>query len=166
MRTLFLLSLVLFASENLEAQKGPRVEMASLHYDSQEITQAKEDIDVAFEKKKTAKQSKAWLLKGKIYYSLATSAWTPTTSEGKLKYFQECVNAFEMAKSTDNKGVNAKEIWQNQKVMNAVFLNEGVLNFNSRDYTNALFFFELSIQTAKSLGFTDTLALYNKSLTC
>ncbi len=165
MRTLLLLSLVLLASVNVQAQKHSRLVMAQVHYDNQEFEKAREDIDLAFEQKNLSKKAKAWLLKGKIYYSLATSAGTKASPEGKLKYYQVAVTAFEQAKLTDNKVIHTTEIWRNQKRMNAVFLNEGVLSFNGRDYANALTFFDLSLQTAKSLGFTDSLAIYNSGLT-
>ena len=165
MRTLLLISLVLFASSNLQAQKNSRLTMAEIHYDNQELEEAKEDIDLAFQQKNLVKKAKAWLLKGKIYYALATKVGTPTSSEGKLTYFQVAVKAFERAKLTDNKVLHTTEIWRNQKMMNAVFLNEGVFNFNGKDYANALSFFDLSQQTAKSLGFTDSLAIYNSGLT-
>lgn len=139
--------------------------MAEVHYESQEIGEAKKDIDLAFQQKKNSKKAKAWLLKGKIYYALAAKVETHRTTEETLKCFQEAVHAFEQAKSTDNKVLHTTEIWRNQKLMNAVFLNEGVSKFNEVEYANALTFFELSQQTANSLGFTDSLAIYNSGLT-
>lgn len=164
MRTLLYLSLLIISSSTINAQSSSDVVLAIEHYESKSFEKAKEHIDLAVKHKKSAKKSKTWYYRGKIYFSLATTSETPTSSGEKLSHFTTSATAFEKAKSLDKKYQYKNEIRKTQYMMNSVFLTEGVMSFNAKDFTNAASYFELSINAAEYVGVLDTLAFYNAGL--
>ena len=61
MRLLLLISLMFISFGYLFGQKNPKVASASVHFELQELTKAKEDIDAVFDKKMFGPDSKSSL---------------------------------------------------------------------------------------------------------
>ena len=121
-------------------------------------------IDVAIDFKKTAKLAKTWYIRGKIYYSLATLSETPSSSSEKITYNRISTSSFKKAQELDRKGKYAEVLDKAFHSMNEVYLNEGMIHFNAKDYTNAVFYFGLSKETAIAYDAVDTLAIFNEAL--
>jgi len=164
MRTLFCLSFLIFISSTIYAQSTADLISAIDYYEKGQFEKASERIDLAIKHTKTAKKSKTWFYRGKIYFSLATTSETPTAPGDKLNHFTTATTAFEKAKSLDKKQQYSSKIRMAQSMMNNLFLTEGVINYNAKDFSNAARYFELSTKSAEYLGRLDTLAIYNAGL--
>lgn len=166
MKLLLLLPVVLILSGFTYSQDANDILLAEKYYTSRDFDKAQVHIDLAVQYKKTVKQAKTWYLRGKIYYSIATLSETPSSSGEKVAYNNTSTQAFLKAKELDKKGVFSESMDRTLRMMNTIYLNEGLINFNAKDYSNATFYFELCQKTAEAVGNVDTLAIYNSALSC
>lgn len=164
MRALLFIPFLLVFTSNLVAQSIEDLNLAEAYYQERNFEKAKFHIDLAIQDPKVTNMAKTWFYFGKIYYSVGTLSETPNFSEEKLIYQKMSAHGLIKAKSLDNKNEYSESIDKTLRMMNEVFLNEGLINFNAKDYSNALTYYELGTSVSESLGLLDTIAIYNTAL--
>lgn len=126
-----------------------------------ELDNAKEAIDAASTHEKTAPEAKTWLYKGQIYQAIYE------TQNEKYKSLsgnalEEAYQAFMKCNELDDKKANADMTYKYLDVQGRQFVNEGIINYNNKQYAAALKAFEntLAITALPQIKRVDSLAIY------
>lgn len=162
MRKLFILFLLVGTAGVAYAQPA-NVVNAYNYMKSNDLDKAKEAIDKAVVHPKTSVKSKTWRYRGDIYYKLFSS------TDPKFQALEEnpagvAYESYKKAKELDSKGSYNKEMDQNLRVMQNIALNNGVADFNDKNYEKAYAKFVTSADIAEHLGRIDSLAVFNCAL--
>lgn len=159
--------LILFSGSVLltHAQKG-KVTSASNYLTNNEIEKAWEAIQVAEKNPKTENYPKTYYVKGQILQKIGES------KDEKIKALAEnplekAYESYQKAIKLDEKGKMNKAIDFQLPMLNNDFINQGVGQFQDKDFAGALKSFEYSLEIGKNpvfAGLVDTSIVYNAAL--
>ena len=160
----FVAAIALFAGV-AHAQPGA-ITAAWNHLQQGNYGKAIEFIEKAAKHEKTINKAKTWDYRGRIYQGLFQSN-TAADKELKKKYpncLQTAVESYLKAKTLDTRRIDVSILDRSLKIGGQQLVNEGIGEYNDKDYAKALTSFQLATQAATNLNMTDSLAHYNAAL--
>ncbi|MCF8257803.1 MAG: tetratricopeptide repeat protein [Flavobacteriales bacterium] len=129
-----------------------------------ELDNAKEAIDAASVHEKTSPEAKTWFYRGQIYQAIYEESLTETSKFKHLSQnsLQEAFQAFSKCNELDDKKSHADMTYKYLDVEGRQFVNEGIINYNSKHYDAALKAFEntIAITALPQIKRVDSLAVY------
>jgi len=129
-----------------------------------ELDNAKEAIDAASVHEKTAPEAKTWFYRGQIYQAIYEDAQgeAPKFKPLSENSLQEAYLAFTKCNELDDKKAHADMTYQYMDIQGRQFVNEGIINYNNKNYEAALKAFEntIAITALPKIQRVDTLAIY------
>lgn len=156
--------LLLFAV-TAQAQMGARTS-AFNYFRGGDYAKAIEYIEPCTKHEKTMNSAKTWMWRGMIYQNLYQSQGA-AEMELKKKHphsIQIAVESYLKASTLDTKRIDKTQLETNLRIGGQQLVNEGIGEYNEKEYETALKSFDLASQAASTLGTTDTLAIYNAAL--
>jgi len=156
-------SAVTNASMSLKAAKGY---LAAEEFDkaAKELAEAVGYIEPATTHEKTMKNEKTWRYRGDIYQLIARNTDKEAYAAIDKMAVSKAAESYEKAMSFDKKGSYEKENKLGLATMQNLAVNGGINAFNANDFEMAFTMFDQGAQMAKSMGITDTLAIFNAGL--
>lgn len=151
-----------FVSLEIAAQ-GAKVLNAYNYMQDGDFIKAKAEIDPAIEHPKTKEQAKTWYYRGQIYenlYLIQDEKYKPY-KEGALL---EAMSSYAKALELGGNKINENEVRSRYGRLSDVAFGEGVNQYNAKNYTKAIEYFQAAFDTKGKLGIMDTLALYNMAI--
>lgn len=123
------------------------------------LAKAKEAIDQAVEHESTMNDAKTWYYYGNVYLSIHL------TDEDEYKNLDDhaldkAYDAYVKAKKLDDKGEFTEDLDDRIQVCAQQFFNRGVNEYNKEDYAKAAEAFSKSADVNKTLGQTDSAAIF------
>ncbi|MDA9564174.1 tetratricopeptide repeat protein [Flavobacteriales bacterium] len=127
-----------------------------MKYDD-ELDKAKEAIDLAIKHEQTKGKAKTWMYRGHVYSKLADSEQFKTLHENPL---QVAINSYLKSYEFDTKKIDVNEL--NQGLANVLgrITNQGIQDFNAKDYARAAQSFDGAIKGSKKFNVTDSLSYF------
>jgi tetratricopeptide (TPR) repeat protein len=167
MKKFFSLLLAISVTLGAYAQMG-KVTSAQSFIDQQLLDKAKDALDLALINEKSKDNPKTYLVKGKLCQAIFKSE-DPKFKALIANPLVEAYAAYEQALKLDPKGSIEKQmkIGSTYLQLGNDFINQGVKQFEAKDYENALASFEYDIQIAKSplyVGALDSGIYFNAGL--
>lgn len=140
-----------------------KVVTAKLKYEDGQLIDAINIIDQAILHDKSKDNAGAWELRGDIYGALATSSdqQTDITTEEIYNAIAESYVRVDQLKG----GNDISNVQKSSYLYGSMALNNGVANFNIKNYESARSLFLSAISLGEINNFADTLAIYNVALT-
>ena len=162
MKRIWMTMIAIIAVTTVFGQNNKVVE-AYNHHRYGKLDKAKIAIDAATQHEKTMGEAKTWFYRGNIYYDIAISADSNFNNldPDPLSVAWE---SYKRATELDDKGQYKEDITRFTMAVGEGFYNEGVLNYNEKDYKGAAMAFEKAFLVNESVGKTDTTALYNAAI--
>ena len=161
-RSYSLLAALVFAGVTLFAQNSKRTTAYNYMRDG-ELAKAVEPINAAAQHENTRDDEKTWRYRGDIYLRIAASQ----DKELKAQFPDAVEKAFQSymkSEELDDKDRYDEERQRALNTVNQLALNEGVADFNAKDYEAASGHFKTAMKSKEELGVKDTLAIYNAGL--
>jgi tetratricopeptide (TPR) repeat protein len=162
MKKLIILLIAAFIVTGLSAQNNKRTS-AFNYFKNGKLDKAKEFIDPTITHEKTMNVAKTWYYRGNIYLQIALSdipeykALDPNALQVAFESYKKCAEL-------DSKGEFKTDINQNFRVIASNFFNQGVAEYNAKDYVKAAESFQNTFTIYKEIGVVDTLALSNVAM--
>lgn len=162
MKKLIILLIAAFIVTGLNAQNSKRTS-AFNYFKNGKLDKAKEFIDPTITHPKTMNVAKTWYYRGNIYLQIARSdipeykALDPNALQVAYESYKKCAEL-------DSRGEFKTDIEQNFRVIASNFFNQGVAEYNEKDYAKAAESFQNTFNTYKEIGDVDTLALSNVAM--
>ncbi|NNF01069.1 MAG: tetratricopeptide repeat protein [Bacteroidia bacterium] len=153
MNRLFMILCFVAVAATVNAQKA-KVTSAYMYMNSDQLDKAKVAIDEAVMHEKSMNMAKAWFYRGEIYIKIKNS---PEFSSIAPKATAEAYKSFQKVKELDEKGYYKPDIAKYMPFLINGTFEDGVKQFNAKDYTNAL----ASFETVLLMSPTDSLAMLN-----
>ena len=166
MRKLAIVLMLISVSFSLTyAQKG-KVTSASNYLTNNEIAKAWETIQIAETNPKTEAYHKTYYVKGQILQKIGESEDKNIKALAENP-FEQAYENYKKAIELDEKGKIGKAIDFQLPMLNNDFINQGVEQFQNKDFAGAVKSFEYSLEIGKSevfAGAVDTSIIYNAAL--
>ncbi len=169
MKHKFILAVAISLSGSAMAQKSKVLSAYNLQQayyqsqDCQDLSKARDAIELALTDEKSSIWAKTWLYRGDIYYDIAY----PSAADCKTLDDQALFKSHEsymQALEYDEKDKYKKQIDPKLSNVAKLFTMSGINNFNVKNYEGALSDFEKAIQIGDYFGAKDSIALYNACL--
>jgi tetratricopeptide (TPR) repeat protein len=162
MKKLVLTLIIIMMASLSQAQPNKRTSAFNYHRYG-ELDKAKQAIDEAAQNEKTIADAKTWYYRGNIYLDIANS-----TNE-KYKNLDsdplgQAYDSYQKALKLDTKNEFKSEIILRMLALGEAYYNQGVINFNNKEYKNAALKFEKAFDVNQSVDRVDTSALYNAAI--
>ncbi len=148
--------------------QGSKVLNAWGYMDDQEFLKAKEEIEPATQHPKTKEQGKTWYYRGQIYENIYLRSKNPeeypayaNAGDGAL---EQAVKSYSKALELGSNRINMNEVKDRYLKLSTPLFQEGVNEYNNKDFTKATKYFEMTYDLRQNLGATDSLAAYNVAL--
>ncbi len=166
MRKLAIVLILISVSFSLSyAQKG-KVTSASNYLTNNEIAKAWEIIQIAEKNPKTEAYHKTYYVKGQILQKIGESQDKNVKALAENP-FEQAYENYKKAIELDEKGKIGKAIDFQLPMLNNDFINQGVEQFQEKDFAGAVKSFEYALEIGKSevfAGAVDTSIIYNAAL--
>ena len=140
-----------------------KVVTAKLKYEDGKLIDAINIIDQAILHDKSKNNAGAWELRGDIYGALATSNNDKADISTEAIYTAIAESYLRVDQITEGNGIS--KVQRSCRLYGSMALNNGVGNFNIKNYAAARSLFLSAISLGEINNFTDTLAIYNVALT-
>lgn len=128
------------------------------------LKSAQEFIDLATSHAETKESPKMWYYRGTIYQMMNDSK-DPKCKALSKNSIMEAVEAYQNSLKFDTKKTYEQDVKQRLSNAAAGLTNEGVKEFQNKNYANALTLFESSINVSqKAFNRVDTISYYNAAL--
>lgn len=162
MKKNLLIIVLIFAMTGGYSQSSKRTSAYNYHR-QQKLEKAKEAIDEAVVHEKTMHDAKAWYYRGNIYYDIAVS---PDSSINILDPdpLNVAWESYLKCEEYDVKGSYSEDVTKMIPAIGQGYYNQGVLNYNNKDYKGAALAFEKAFTVNESTGNPDTVSLYNAAI--
>lgn len=162
MRKIVAIALLMMTGSAVFAQ-GAKVLNAYNYLQDGELIKAKEEIEPATEHAKTGIDGKTWYYRGQIYEQLYFSedAKFAGEKEGSLL---KAVESFAKAKEYGSKRINMNDLNDRYTRLGAFCYQEGVQNFNAKNYEAAVNYFLMCNSVKESAGSVDSGAVYSAAV--
>lgn len=132
------------------------------------LSEAKESIDAATEHPKTAEAAKTWYYRGRIYDAIYVELGKEKHEQipgiGKLQALLEAARSYRKALKLDVSRIDEQDLKRRYAISANYLLNEGVGEYNDKNYDVAASLFEATIVVQEDFGIVDSLAYYNAAL--
>ncbi|MBL4625791.1 MAG: tetratricopeptide repeat protein [Flavobacteriales bacterium] len=127
-----------------------------MKYDD-ELDKAKEAIDAASVHEQTSQKAKTWMYRGHVYSKLADSETFKTLHENPL---QVAVESYLKAYTFDTKRIEMNDLNQGLASTLGRITNQGIQDFNAKNYVRAAQSFDSAIEGYKKFNVTDSLSYF------
>jgi len=153
-----IITLAMLVAVGAYAQKVNRTTAFNYHKEGK-LDKAKEYIDKASENPETATDARTWFYKGNIYLDIFMS---PIDKYKGLDPdpLNVSYQAYTKALQFDAKKEYEAEIASRMPILAERFFNEGASNYNNKNYTASMAFFQKAYDIYKVAGQNDTTSLY------
>ena len=159
MKKLLVVCTLVMASYAAFAQ--PQVTSAYNANKNGDYEKAVEYIDEAITTEKGATKEKTWRYRGDIYLNVAN---TPELAAKFPNAVKTAAESYKKAMELDTKNSYINENRQQLAACQAMAMNGGIAGYNDKNFAQAANMFDLGVEIATMLEFTDTLAYYNAAL--
>ncbi|MBL4653630.1 MAG: tetratricopeptide repeat protein [Flavobacteriales bacterium] len=122
-----------------------------------ELDKAKEAIDQAVLHEQTKSKSKTWWYKGQVYSLIADSETFKGLHDNPLKV---AVESFLKAYEFDTKRIEVNKLQSDLASALGRITNQGIQDFNAKNYDRASQSFDMSIKGSKKFNVTDSLSYF------
>ena len=166
MRKLTLIVALLLSSGALFAQKG-KVMSATSFFTQGKLDKAKELIDEAITHEKCVNWAKAYLVRGQIYQAIYEQDSVLREKLNMGESLPLVWESYKKALELDDKDKLAKDIQAQTANLVIDFTNEGVMNYNAKEYKKALDNFKTVLEiNASPVGSqkVDTAVIFNAAV--
>ena len=162
MKKVSLLFMMVFAIATVFGQKALRTD-AYNDLRKGKLDQALLNIEPTISDPSTMNDPKTWFYRGNIYLQIYKSE-NPEFKALDPNALTKSYDSYQKLLELDTKKEFYTEAIQNLLIISEELYNEGVNNFTSEKYDDALFSFEKAVELNKSFGNVDTLAYFNAAL--
>ncbi|MDA9066638.1 DUF3808 domain-containing protein [Flavobacteriales bacterium] len=163
-KNLVLLGLIVVTATAGMAQKK-NVTTAIMKDKNGYFVAAKPYIDKASKHEDTQNQAKTWYYKALIYSHISESTKKDAMELKKtINFSEEVLAAMKKSAELDKKGDFTSKLKNLAGPMYGNALNNGIEQYNNKDYKGAFANFTASQEYAKVLGLTDTIGAYNGAM--
>lgn len=148
--------------------QGSKVLNAWGYMEDGEFLKAKEEIEPATVHPKTMEAGKTWYYRGQIYENIYLRSVSPEQfpqyASERSSSLTEAVKSYKKAIELGSNRINMNEVKDRYLKLSNPLFQEGVNDYNKKDFASAVQYFEMSYMIKKESGMTDTSAAYNLAL--
>ena len=158
------IAVVLFmVSANIMFAQGAKVLNAYNYLQDGELSKAQTEIDPAITHEKTKLDGKTWYYRGQIYEQIyfSTEERFASLKDGSL---MKAIESFGNAIELGSKRINMNDVNDRYQRLAAFCYQEGVEQFNAKNYTDAVQFFETCYTVRLEAGAVDSGAIYSAAV--
>lgn len=155
--------MALLISGSVVFAQGAKVLNAYNYLGDGELIKAMEQIEPAIEHEKTKDDGKTWYYRGQIYEQIYFSE-DAKYAEYKDGSLLKAVESFAKAKELGSKRINMNDVSDRYVRLGAHCYQEGVKNFNAKNYGAAVNYFLTCNQVQESNGGVDSGAIYSAAV--
>jgi len=154
---------LLMCIATLGMSQGAKVINAYNYLNDGDLLKAKGEIEPATQHAKTSIDGKTWYYRGQIYEQLyfTDNEKFADHKEGSLLI---AVESFAKAKELGSRKINMNDVEQRYQRLGAYCYQEGVNQFNKKDFAEATKYFEKCYSVKHSGGVIDSAAIFNVAL--